>query len=141
MSKSSAPLNITLAPIRHFGKSFYASSQVTSRDGLLISTGLFGRDVDLEPTQEFAWQFVINILTSVQKELSSLDKIDYVTRLGIHVSSMDGFTHQHLVGHGASQVKLNVFGLVSGAHSRTTIGVKLSPLDSPAEVDAIFAIK
>lgn len=139
--KPDAPFSITLAPIRHFGRSFYASGQVASRDGALISTGLVGRDVDLVLAQECAWQCAINVLASVQKELGSLDKIEYVTRLGIYVASADGFTDQHLVGHGASQVILNVFGAIAGAHSRTAIGVKSLPLNSPVEVDAIFAIK
>jgi enamine deaminase RidA (YjgF/YER057c/UK114 family) len=139
--KPDAPFSITLAPIRYFGKSFYASGQVATRDGLLISTGLVGKDVNLELAQECAWQCAINVLTSVQRELGSLDKIDYVTRLGIYIASADGFTDQHLVGHGASQVILNVFGPASGAHARTAIGVKSLPLNSPVEVDAIFAIK
>ena len=140
-AKPDGEFNITLAPIRHFGKSFYASGQVSMRDGSLISTGLVGSEVSLELAQECAWQCAINVLTSVQKELGSLDKIEYVTRLGIYVASADGFTDQHLVGHGASQVILNVFGPAAGAHSRTAIGVKSLPLNSPVEVDAIFAIK
>jgi enamine deaminase RidA (YjgF/YER057c/UK114 family) len=45
------------------------------------------------------------------------------------------------VAHGASQVILNVFGPERGSHTRTAIGVKSLPLNSPVEVDAIFRIK
>jgi len=139
-SKPDSPFSVSLAPIRYLGRSFYASGQVAKRGEDLIATGLVGQQVSLELAQECAWQCAINVLESVQKELGSLDKIDYVVRLGIYVASADGFTDQHLVAHGASQVILNVFGQDKGNHSRTAIGVKSLPLNSPVEVDAIFSI-
>jgi hypothetical protein len=138
--KPDAPFAVSLAGIRHLGRSFYASGQVAKRGDNLIATGLVGQDVDLALAQECAWQCAINVLESVQKEIGSLDKIDYVVRLGIYVASADGFSDQHLVAHGASQVILNVFGQERGGHTRTAIGVKSLPLGSPVEVDAIFSI-
>jgi len=139
--KPAAPFAVSLAAIRELGRSFYASGQVAKRGDSLIATGLVGHDVTLELAQECAWQCAINVLESVQKELGSLDKIDYVVRLGIYVASADGFCDQHLVAHGASQVILNVFGPEKGSHCRTAIGVKSLPLNSPVEVDAIFALR
>jgi enamine deaminase RidA (YjgF/YER057c/UK114 family) len=107
----------------------------------MLATGLVGREVDMKLAQECAWQCAVNVLESVQKELGSLDKIEYVVRLGIYVASADNFSEQHLVAHGASQVILNVFGPERGSHTRTAIGVKSLPLNSPVEVDAIFRIK
>lgn len=136
-----APFAITLAPIRYMGKNFYASGQVSKRGDAMLATGLVGREVDMKLAQECAWQCAVNVLESVQKELGSLDKIEYVVRLGIYVASADNFSEQHLVAHGASQVILNVFGPERGSHTRTAIGVKSLPLNSPVEVDAIFRIK
>jgi hypothetical protein len=136
-----SPFAITLAPIRYMGKNFYASGQVSKRGDAMLATGLVGREVDMKLAQECAWQCAVNVLESVQKELGSLDKIEYVVRLGIYVASADNFSEQHLVAHGASQVILNVFGPERGSHTRTAIGVKSLPLNSPVEVDAIFRIK
>jgi enamine deaminase RidA (YjgF/YER057c/UK114 family) len=108
-------------------------------DGLL-ATGLVGREVTLELAQECAWQCAINVLTSIQTALGSLDRIAYVARLGIYVASADDFSDQHLVAHGASQVMLDIFGSEVGSHTRTAIGVKSLPLNSPVEVDAIFSL-
>ena len=135
-----APFSVSLSPIRNLGNSFYASGQVAKRGDDLIAIGLVGREVSMELAQECAWQCAVNLLQSVQSELGSLDKIAYVVRLGIYVASADDFTDQHLVAHGASQVILNVFGAEKGAHSRTAIGVKSLPLNSPVEVDAIFSL-
>ncbi len=142
LSKSpDKPFNISLLPIRYMDKNFYASGQVAKRGDSMLAVGLVGIDVDMKLAQECAWQCAINVLESVQKELGSLDKIEYVVRLGIYVASADGFSDQHLIAHGASQVILNVFGEERGKHTRTAIGVKSLPLNSPVEVDAIFRMK
>lgn len=132
--------DVTLAPIRKLDSTFYASGQVAMGPDGLLATGLVGSEVNLELAQLCAWQCSINVLTSVQKALGSLDKIAYVARLGIYVASADNFSDQHLVAHGASQVMLDVFGPEVGLHTRTAIGVKSLPLNSPVEVDAIFCL-
>ena len=139
--KAPSTFNISLAPIRNLDSSFYASGQVARIGETMIATGLVGREVNLELAQECAWQCAINVLESVKNSLGSLDQINYVVRLGIYVASSDDFSDQHLVAHGASQVMLDVFGSVRGSHTRTAIGVKSLPLNSPVEVDAIFSLK
>lgn len=136
-----APFNISLLSIQYMDRNFYASGQVAKRGDGMLATGLVGKDVDMKLAQECAWQCAVNLLESIKKEIGSLDRIEYVVRLGVYVSSADGFTDQHLVAHGASQVILNVFGEERGKHTRTAIGVKSLPLNSPVEVDAIFRIK
>ena len=133
--------NISLSPIRTIENSFYASGQVARIGETMIATGLVGREVNLELSQQCAWQCAINVLDSVKNALGSLDKINYVVRLGIYVASADDFSDQHLVAHGASQVMLDVFGPLVGSHTRTAIGVKSLPLNSPVEVGAIFSLK
>jgi len=140
-AKPTGTFNVSLSPIRYLNNSFYASGQVARRGETMVATGLVGSEVNMELAQECAWVCAMNILESVQKELGSLDKIEYVARLGIYVASADGFSDQHLVAHGASQVILNVFGEVAGKHSRTAIGVASLPLNSPVEVDAIFVVR
>ena len=139
--KPTGTFNVSLSPIRYLNNSFYASGQVARRGETMVATGLVGNEVNMELAQVCAWVCAMNVLESVQKELGSLDKIEYVARLGIYVASADGFSDQHLVAHGASQVILNVFGEVAGKHSRTAIGVASLPLNSPVEVDAIFVVR
>jgi enamine deaminase RidA (YjgF/YER057c/UK114 family) len=140
-AKPHSNFQVTLAPIRNLNDGFYASGQVARRGDQMIATGLVGREVDMELAQECAWVCAINVLASVQKAIGSLDKIEYVARLGIYVASADDFSDQHLVAHGASQVILDTFGPEVGLHTRTAIGVKSLPLNSPVEVDAIFVLK
>jgi enamine deaminase RidA (YjgF/YER057c/UK114 family) len=94
----------------------------------------------VEVAQECGRQCAINLLTAAKAEFGTLNGIKQVVRIAVYVASSDGFTDQHLVAHGASQLFLEVFGPDSGSHARTAIGVKSLPLDSPVEVDAIFQI-
>lgn len=132
------PLAVTLKPLANLGKSFYVSGQVAMRDGTLVASGLVGSDVSLELAQECARQCAINILNSLKLEFGNLKSIKRVERIAVYVASDDGFTDQHLVAHGASQLFLEIFGTEIGSHARTAIGVKSLPLNSPVEVDAIF---
>ena len=136
----SYPLTITLKPLVKFENAFYLSGQVAMRDGALIATGLVGDQVSVEVAQECGRQCAINLLTAAKAEFGTLNGIKQVVRIAVYVASSDGFTDQHLVAHGASQLFLEVFGPDSGSHARTAIGVKSLPLDSPVEVDAIFQI-
>jgi enamine deaminase RidA (YjgF/YER057c/UK114 family) len=110
------------------------------RDGSLVATGLVGEQVSLEVAQECGRQCAINLLNVLKAELGSLAKVKQVARVAVYVASADGFTDQHLVAHGASQLFIEVFGPEIGAHARTAIGVKSLPLNSPVEVDAIFQL-
>ena len=132
------PLAIALKPLAKLENSFYVSGQVAMRQGALVATGLVGNQVSLEVAQECGRQCAINILNSLKTELGSLKNIKQVARIAVYVASADGFTDQHLVAHGASQLFLQVFGPEVGSHTRTAIGVKSLPLNSPVEVDAIF---
>ena len=132
------PLAVTLKPLAELKNGIYVSGQVAMRDGVLVATGLVGDQVSLEVAQECGRQCAINVLNSLKNELGSLKNIKQVARIAVYVASADGFTDQHLVAHGASQLFLEVFGPEIGSHTRTAIGVKSLPLNSPVEVDAIF---
>jgi enamine deaminase RidA (YjgF/YER057c/UK114 family) len=134
------PLEISLVQLTDISNGSYVSGQVAMRNGSLVATGLVGREVSLEKAQECARQCAINVLRSMKNELGTLSKIKRISRIAVYVSSADGFTDQHLVAHGASQLFIEVLGKEIGAHSRTAIGVKSLPLDSPVEVDAIVQL-
>lgn len=138
IAEFAAPAGISLAPTRQHGPILYASGQIAVRDGKLLATGLVGDTVDVATAQRCAWQCAHNVLTAVRAALGSLDEIASVLRLGVYVASADDFTDQPQVAHGASKLVLDVLGPVTGAHTRTAIGVKALPLGTPVEVDAIF---
>lgn len=107
--------------------------------GLPVTVGQVGGAVSLEEAQRAAALCAANVLRCLRAELGSLDRIERVIRLGGYVCSAQGFTDQHLVLNGASQLLLDVLG-EAGSHTRAAVGVAALPLDSSVELDAIVAL-
>ena len=63
-----------------------------------------------------------------------------VVRLGVFVSSSDGFADQPKVANGASELMEQVFG-EAGRHARSAVGVPVLPLGAAVEIDAVVQIK
>lgn len=104
-----------------------------------VSVGKVGTGVNLEDAQRAAALCAANVLRLLKAELGSLDRIERVVRIGGYVRSAEGFSDQHLVLNGASQLLIEVLG-EAGAHTRTAVGVAELPLGSSVEVDAIVAV-
>lgn len=126
-------------PFVRSGHLLFTAGQVAVRDGALIATGKLGADVDLEMGQACARQCALNVLAQVKAALGELDRVNRVVKLTVFVASTPGFTQQHLVANGASELFAEVFGDV-GQHARSAVGVPSLPTDSPVEVEAIVEV-
>lgn len=127
-------------PVVVQGKTAYVSGCIPlDGPGPPVTVGRVGSVVSMEEAQRAAALCAANLLRLLRAELGSLDRIERVIRLGGYVCSADGFTDQHLVLNGASQLLLDVLG-EAGAHTRAAVGVAELPLGSSVEVDAIVAL-
>lgn len=127
-------------PVVVQGRTAYVSGCLpVDGPGRPVSLGKVGASVSLEEAQRAAALCAANVLRLLRIELGSLDRIERVIRLGGYVCSAEGFTSQHLVLNGASQLMLDVLG-EAGAHTRAALGVAELPLGSSVEVDAIVAL-
>lgn len=81
-----------------------------------------------------------NLLRVLAHELGSLERIERILRVGGYVNSDPGFTQQHLVINGASELLVAVLG-EAGRHARSAMGVAGLPLGASVEVDMIVRIK
>ncbi|MEV5764858.1 RidA family protein [Micromonospora sp. NPDC052213] len=109
-------------------------------DGRLIASGRVGAQIDLTEARRCAWQCTLNVLTAVQSEIGSLDRIAATVRLTVYVASDPAFTDQHLVADAATECLLDVLGPKVGRHARAAIGVAVLPTGSPVEVEATFEL-
>jgi enamine deaminase RidA (YjgF/YER057c/UK114 family) len=80
------------------------------------------------------------VLAAAASVAGGLDAIAGVLRAGIFVASGEGFTAQHLVGNGASELFAAVLG-PGAVHARMAVGVARLPLDAPVEVEAVIAVR
>lgn len=127
-------------PAVRTGNLVFVSGQLPVRDGDLLHEGKVGSDLTVEEAKEAAELAAVNALAIVRAELGSLDRVRRVVRMVAHVNSADGFTEQHLVANGASELLGELFGK-RGRHSRLALGAPELPLDAAVELDTIFEVE
>ena len=126
-------------PWTRCGNMLYTSGQLPLYDGKLISTGLVGRDLDVEEAKTAAHTCALNILAQAKAALGDLEKIKRLVKISVFVASVPDFTEQHLVANGASDFLAEVLG-ERGRHARSAIGMASLPLDAPVEIEAIIEV-
>lgn len=128
-------------PFVRSGSLIFVSGQLPMRDGALLATGQCPSQVPMEKAQEAARQCVLNGLAVVADALGgSLDRVERIVRLGVFVSSADGFTEQPKVANGASELLQQVFG-ERGRHARAAVGVNALPLGACVEVEMTVEVR
>lgn len=122
------------------GNLLYLSGQLPMENGKIAVTGLLGADVELADGQRAAELCAINILAQAKAALDGdLERIVKVIKLNGFIASAPGFTDQHLVMNGASNLIANVLG-EAGKHARAAVGMAALPLNAAVEVDAVMEI-
>ncbi len=144
-------LNITLPPVtkpvgayvpalRH-GDMLLLSGQIPLRDGQVACTGRVGgpSGKTLEDAQAAARQCTLNAIAIGADAVGGIDLLKRVLKVVVYVASNAGFTDQHKVANGASELLVEVFG-EHGRHARAAVGVAELPLNASVEVDVTFAV-
>ncbi len=130
------------------GNHVYTSGQLPFINGKLEAVGKvaagsegFAEEPTVSPedAQRYAAVCAVNALAAVKSVIGDLDRITRIVKVVGFVSSDPAFTGQPGVINGASEVLGEIFGDV-GRHSRSAVGVAVLPLDSPVEVEVVFAI-
>ena len=108
-------------------------------DGLKIK-GKLGDNVTLAQGQEAARLCALNILAQANAALEGdLERIRQILRITGFVASAPGFSEQHLVVNGASDLLVDILG-ERGRHARAAVGMASLPLDAAVEIDAMIAV-
>ncbi len=139
LPKAAAPAANYL-PYTIAGNILYISGQLPLKDGALTATGLVGSDVDLDAAKSAAELCAINLLSQANAALDGdLGRIRQVVKINGFVASAPGFTNQHLVINGASDLLASVLG-DAGKHARAAVGMAALPLNAAVEIDAMMEI-
>jgi hypothetical protein len=97
--------------------------------------GKVGRDLTVEQGYVAARLTALSILGSLQRTLGDLDRIAAWGRVFGMVNSAPGFHRQPAVINGFSDLILELFGPVAGAHSRSAVGMAELPFNIPVEIE------
>ncbi|NTW53381.1 MAG: RidA family protein [Chlorobaculum sp.] len=132
-----APAGLYRPGIR-VGDMIYTSGQLPLVGGKLIEPGGKG-SVSIEREAEAtiaARTAALNAVAVLRSVAGTLDAVTNIVKLTVYVSSAEGFTNQHKVANGASELVGEIFG-ETGQHVRSAVGVKSLPLDASVEIDMI----
>ena len=119
------------------GELVLTAGQLPLVDGGLARTGQLGADLTTAEGAAEARTAALNLLAVGAEAFGTLEAFR-VVKLVVFVASAEGFTEQHLVANGASELLGAVLG-DAGVHARSAVGVAALPLDAPVEVEAILA--
>ncbi len=128
------------APVVVDGDLAWVSGQIAASDGAIDSPGLVDRDVSIPAAQSAARRATLQALGALAATLGSLDRIRRVVRVGVYVASSPGFSRQHEVANGATELLIQLFD-EAGRPARASFGVAGLPLNAPVEVEIAVAVK
>ena len=137
-----APVAAYVPAVVHAGL-VHTSGQLPFVDGALPATGKVGDGPGLVPAEDaasLARLCALNALAAAARAAGGLDRLSRVLKVNGFVASDPAFTGQPAVVNGASILLGELFG-EAGAHARSAVGVAVLPLDSPVEVEVVFAIE
>ena len=126
---------------RPFGDNLmYVSGMGPAIAGKKNYQGTIPSKVSVEEGKIAARNCAINILAVLHDRLGSLNRVKSIVKLLVYVASDIGFTEQHLVAHGASQLFIQVFGTEIGKGTRSAVGVAALPMGFAVEIEAVVEL-
>ncbi len=99
-------------------------------------TGKLGAEVSIKQGYEAARLTGLAILSSLKRELGSLDRITAWLRAFGMINVAPGFVQTPAVINGFSDLIVDVFGTDRGDHSRSAVGLAELPFGVPVEIEA-----
>lgn len=119
----------------HGGRAFISGHGALSADG--SPAGPFGKvpsEVALDAAQGSARLATLAILSSLKRELGSLDRVTAWLTVQGFVNADAGYAQTTAVMNPFSELIVSVFGAEVGLHARTAIGVAALPLNLPVVI-------
>ena len=103
-------------------------------------TGQLGANIDVSQGKQAARSVAIDLLGTLHAATGDLNRIRRIVKLTVLVNSTPGFTEQHLVANGASELFAEVLG-TAGQHARAAFGVAQIPFGSCVEIELVAELE
>ena len=143
-------LGITLPPVAvpaaayvpfvRSGKLVFVSGHIAKKDGQPW-VGQLGLTKGTEEGKSAARAIAIDLLGTLQAAVGDLQRVARIVKLMSLVNSTPGYTEQHLVTNGCSELLVEVFGPTIGAHARSAFGVAQLPMGACVEIELIAELQ
>ena len=125
-------------PFVQTGNLVFLSGHIAKKNGTPW-VGQFGKNMTTEEGKAAARAVAIDLMGTLHAAVGDLGKVKRIVKLMSLVNSTGGFTEQHLVTNGASELFGQVFG-DKGAHARSAFGVAQIPMGACVEIELIAEI-
>ena len=131
-------VNIKFSWVRVRGNRVYISGHIAlNADGSVYDVvGKVGAEVSIEQGYEAAKQTGLAMLSSLKRELGTLNNITAWLRVFGMINTAPGFVQTPPVINGFSDLILEVFGDDVGDHCRSAVGMAELPFGAPVEIEA-----
>lgn len=139
LTEPGAPTANFLKAVR-IGKLVYLSGHGPDKPGGGQVIGKVGSDLTIEQGQEAARLVGISLLSSLKKEIGSLDRVKRIVKVLGMVNCVPTFEKHSQVINGFSDLMVEVFG-EKGKHARSSIGLSSLPANIPVEIEMIVELK
>ena len=115
-------------PFVRTGDLVFVSGHIARKDGKPW-VGQLGGSIGTEEGKLAARAIAIDLLGTLQAAVGGdLERVKRIVKVMSLVNSTPGFTEQHLVTNGCSELLVQVFGPEIGSHARSAFGVAQIPL-------------
>lgn len=120
---------------------FLFINQIALKDGKIAIPGKVPTDVSIEEACEAARQCALNVLAVLNKALGGdLDRLGGCVQITGYVACLPIFADHSKVINAASDLFVAVLG-DRGRHTRASVGAPSLPMQTPVELQVVFAIE
>jgi enamine deaminase RidA (YjgF/YER057c/UK114 family) len=141
-------LNITLpavskpaaayVPFVRTGNLVFLSGHIARKDGKPWA-GQLGKELATAEGQAAARAIAVDLIGTLHAAVGDLNQVSRIVKVMCLVNSTPGFTEQHLVANGCSELLGEVFG-EAGQHARSAFGVAQIPFGACVEIELIAQV-
>ena len=134
-----APLGV-YKPFLQVGNLVYVSGHGTLKADGSLMIGKVGQEFTAEEGKHAAQLTGLAILSTLRKNLGSLDRIGRVIKVLGMVNATPDFSRHPFVINGCSELFAKVWGEDKGVGVRSAVGMGSLPDNIPVEIEAIFEL-
>jgi enamine deaminase RidA (YjgF/YER057c/UK114 family) len=133
------PVGNYVPAVRSGSLLFLAGHGPVRPDGTMVQ-GKVGRDLDVPAAREAARLVGLGLLSTLRRELGSLDEVNRIVKVLGMVNCAPGFNRTPTVIDGCSDLFVDVFG-ESGRHARSAVGMAELPFDIAVEIELVAEVR
>lgn len=122
------------------GKYLYLSGHGTVQEDGSLLIGRIGRELDMEEGKLAARQVGLAMLSTIQANLGSLNKVKRVIKILGMVNCVPDFERHPYVINGCSELFAEIWGEENGIGVRSAVGFGSLPDNIPVEIEAMFEL-